>query len=418
MNTEEALNAAGLRLLERLEVLKGISDSGKQLDRILFSRSGAVAAGRIQTWMEEAGLDVRKDALTNVHGLVSRSPAGTDAPRIHLGSHYDTVLNAGAYDGALGVLIAIAVAEIIVSAKLPLQHNLSVLAFSDEEGVRFNTTFLGSAFLSGQFESAWLGKTDPDGKSLADWLIEGGTDPEDLYSATPIIRPCDCFLETHIEQGPILEATGCGLGVFTSIAAQIRGEIELTGEAGHAGTTPARLRCDALTAAARMVLAVETLCRGDEQMRATVGRLAVHPNAPNVIPGRVRFTVDMRFPDATRLDKQRDALLAELESIAKEPGVGFSYREIHRAKEATMDPRITDALLRSCTRIQGQTPLLLSGAGHDCMKIAQVCPAGLLAVRCRGGISHHPDEFASPDDCLLALRAMLEAVIDLDQSMQ
>ena len=418
MTREEAVEAASGRLLKRLAALKGISARGEWLERTLFSPAAEEAANQIRRWMKEAGMDVRYDALTNVIGLSVNEKADPEAPRIHVGSHYDTVINAGAYDGALGVLVAIGVVEAIRDAGLPLRHNLGALAFCDEEGVRFQTTFLGSAYLSGQFEKTWLDKADERGKTLGEWLVERAESVDELLAAEPVIRSRDYFLEAHIEQGPVLEAAGNGLGVFTRIAAQMRAEVELVGRAGHAGTTPARLRRDPLPAAGSMVRAVQALCRSDERMRATVGRFEVSPNASNVIPGRVRFTVDLRFPDAHGLRSRRDGLVGGLEAIADRSGLEFHYREVHWADDVSLDERATEALAEACAQAEGKEALrTCSGAGHDSMMVARACPTGMLAVRCREGLSHHPDEFVAEADCRLALKAMVEAVLQVDRKL-
>ena len=415
---ESATVSAGARLIERLAVMRRISQRNDCIERILFSSAAEEAAYKIKSWMNAAGMDTIYDPLTNVYGQIAFSKEGPEAPRIHLGSHYDTVVNAGAFDGILGVLIGIAVVEAIVESKEPFNHNLSVLAFCDEEGVRFNTTFLGSAYLSGQFDEAWLHKEDDYGKTLGEWLVDRAESIDIILSAhqSPYIRPQDLFLETHIEQGPILETSNRALGVFTRIAAQLRSEIILTGCAGHAGTIPASLRKDPLPAASEMVLAVNALCRSDERIRATVGQLEVFPNASNVIPGQVKFSIDMRHPDIKGLEQAHDKLTKETQSIAKRSQLQFEYKLVHKAKDAQLDEKLTDALADSCEVLQGSSMRMFSGAGHDSMKLAQVCPVSMLAVRCKDGLSHHPDEFASNADCLLAFKAMLRTVLMIDKN--
>jgi len=414
---EQAIQSAGARMIERLESLRGVSQNKEWLERILFSSAAETAAQRLRGWMESAGMQVKYDELTNVCGLLTVSEAGADAPRIHIGSHYDTVINAGAYDGALGVVMAIAVAEVVAGAGLPFRHNLSALAFCDEEGVRFNTTFLGSAYLSGQFEQEWLVKEDESGKTLGEWLVDRSESIDAVLHAKPFIRAEDFFLEAHIEQGPVLESTDRALGVFTRIAAQMRAEVTLTGCAGHAGTTPAGLRRDPLPVASAMIIEVAQLCKSDERIRATVGHVEVSPNASNVIPGCVKFSIDLRHPDAAGLDRAHDTLRTTIEAIAKRSDVAFHYQIVHQAADTQMDAALTNLLVAACEGLQESASSMFSGAGHDSMKIANVCPVGLLAVRCREGLSHHPDEFASVADCLLAFRAMVSAVYQLDRTM-
>ncbi|MGJ8640218.1 MAG: M20 family metallo-hydrolase [Opitutaceae bacterium] len=416
---EIAMDSAGARLIQRLGIMRRISQKNEWLERILFSSAAEEAAYQLKVWMEGAGMEVEYDALTNVYGQLPLSPDGPDAPRIHIGSHYDTVVNAGAFDGILGVLIGIAVAETIAESTVRFSHNLSVLALCDEEGVRFNTTFLGSAFLSGQFEEAWLHKEDDFGKTLGEWLVDRAEPIDAILNAykTPYIRSEDFFLEAHIEQGPVLESSNKGIGVFTRIAAQLRSEVILTGCAGHAGTTPARLRKDPLPVASEMVLAVNELCRSDERIRATVGYLEVSPNASNVIPGKVKFSVDLRHPNAQGLEGAHERLTEEIYEIAKRSGLEFHYKVVHEAEDVALDPELTDLLASSCEELQGSAIRMFSGAGHDSMKVAQVCPAAMLAVRCRAGLSHHPDEHASDADCLLAFEAMLNAILKIDKKV-
>jgi allantoate deiminase len=368
--------------------------------------------------MEAAGMEVREDGLTNLSGILRAKESKVERPRIHVGSHYDTVVNAGAFDGTLGVLIGLAVAEALKDANYPLGHDVFTHAFCDEEGVRFQTTFLGSAALSGQFDRAWLGVADSAGKSLGDWLKDRGVEVEALLSAEPLIRPQDRFLEAHIEQGPVLESMDLPLGVFGRIAAQMRAEVRLRGAAGHAGTTPARLRSDPLPVACAMVEEVAALCRSDESVRATVGSFHVSPNAPNVIPGEVRFSIDLRRPRLSELEASKERLFQALREIHETRGGGrleLSIQELHQAADVRCDPGLTRILCEQSEKHQGKAVELFSGAGHDSMKIAAVCPVGLLAVRCRDGLSHHPDEFSSAEDCIAAMRTMLDTVVQIDR---
>lgn len=416
---ERATQTAGMRLIERLGIMRRISQRNDCIERILFSPAAEEAAYKIRGWMDAAGMKTDYDPLTNVYGQMVFSKLGSQGPRIHIGSHYDTVVDAGAYDGILGVLLGIAVVEAIVESKQTINHNLSVVAFCDEEGVRFNTTFLGSAFMSGQFNSAWLHKEDEYGKSLGEWLVDRAESIEDVINAHkyPYIRPKDFYLEAHIEQGPILDTSDCGIGVFTSIAAQLRSEIILTGCAGHAGTIPARLRKDPLPVASEMVLAVSALCHSDEKVRATIGQLEVLPNASNVIPGQVKFTIDVRYPEFSGLKIAHNNLKEKIENIASRSNIDLEYRLVHQAQDAHLDEKLTDILAFNCEELIGKSMRMFSGAGHDSMKLAKVCPTGMLAVRCKDGLSHHPDEFASEADCILAFRTMLSSVLQIDKSL-
>jgi len=412
MMLERAINEAGKRLSRRLVALAGVSDHPKRLERRLFSPAWEEAGQRLGAWMEEAGLSAWQDALGNVCG----AREGSLPNSLYVGSHFDTVVDAGAYDGALGVLLGIAVAECLRDAGWPLRLGFGALAFSDEEGVRFRSAFLGSAYFAGRFDPAWLDLADEDGRPLRQWLEGRGAALEQTRETTAAIRADDLFIEPHIEQGPVLEAEGKALGVFTGIAAQRRIEVEVTGKAAHAGTTPVALRRDALAGAAAMILAVEEAgAHEDRQTRATVGRISVEPGASNVIPARVRFSIDLREPETALLRATWRTLEKRLRSLARSRRLEVSAQALQETAEAVCDPGVIEALAAACIKRQGAAPRLVSGAGHDCMQLARVCRAGMLATRCRGGLSHHPDEHASAEDCQAALRALVDAALELDR---
>jgi allantoate deiminase len=332
------------------------------------------------------------------------------APALMLGSHIDTVRDAGRYDGNYGALAALAVVETLAERGERLDHAIEIVAFGDEEGVRFRTTLTGSRALAGTYPEDALDQRDSSGVSMREALKAFGGDPERAGS----IRRTGvaAFVEAHIEQGPILEAEGLPLGIVTAINGATRLEVGVDGVAGHAGATPMRLRRDALTAAAEMALAIEARARGEADLVATVGRFDVWPDATNVIPGHVQFSIDIRSPD----DARRAAALADLEAritaIAASRGVRVSIAKPHDANAFACDPSII-ADLRQAVEAIGVPPRLLpSGAGHDSMVMGKLCRAGMLFVRCKGGVSHNPLESITLEDCALGLAALTRFVRD------
>ncbi len=411
----EAFEGAAVRIQSRIEELRQLSEREEWLERKVFSPAANQAAERIGEWMRAAGMATFEDPFSNVVGLYPGGGLSAESRRIHLGSHYDTVINAGSYDGVLGILVGLGVVELHRELGLQPGHPLSVIAFCDEEGVRFQSTFLGSAFLSGQFDPNLLYLTDAEGKTLETWLRERGGSPEDLLTADPWIRAKDVYLEVHIEQGPVLEAEGEAIGVFDGIAAQARYRVSLRGEAGHAGTTPRSLRKDALSGAAAMILAVENLFEVDARVMATVGKIEVLPGASNVIPGEVVFSLDLRHPETERRDQLLETLKSQLEAIAQERGLNLAVNCIHKVDAVPCDEAIVEILTEAVAESGGRGLRMFSGAGHDAMKVAGVCPVGMVPVRCLKGLSHHPEEFASAEDCAAALRALFLAVRKIDE---
>ncbi|MDX6750104.1 allantoate amidohydrolase (plasmid) [Geminicoccaceae bacterium 1502E] len=396
------------RISRRLEALAAISDEPGRLTRLYLSPAHALAMRQVRAWMEEAGMKTRVDAVGNVVGRYEGSALG--APCIMLGSHIDTVVDAGRFDGTLGVLAGIEVVDALRRAGELLPVAVEVIAFGDEEGVRFPTTLTGSRAVAGTLDPGVLDVRDGDGTSVRDALLAVGAEPEALAACARGRGEVAAYLEAHIEQGPVLEAEDLPVGVVTAINGAARLRVEVTGEAGHAGTVPMGLRRDALAAAAEMVLAVEALARETPDMVATVGRLEALPGAVNVIPGGARFTIDLRSPE----DAVRRAALAQLDTslreIAARRGAGVALELFHETPAVRCDAFLVDALSRACAA-SGTTPRLLpSGAGHDAMAMAATCPVGMLFVRCRGGISHNPAEWAEPADMDRAVAVLLHAV--------
>ena len=396
----------GARVLALADALARHSDEPGRLTRLYLSPAHCAAARTVHDMMETAGLAARIDAAGNVVGRWG--PAG--APALILGSHIDTVVDAGRYDGNLGVLCSLLAAENLVRRGASLPFALEVVAFGDEENVRFPTALSTANALAGRYDPAWLDGRDGDGVRLADALAAFGGDPAGIPALAR--RPDDVFgyLEVHIEQGPVLEARDAPLGVVTAIAGITRARARVTGVAGHAGTVPMDLRRDAVAAVAEMTLAIERLARERPGTVATVGRVEVRPGAVNVIAGAVDFTIDARAP----ADPARRALVAAVteacEAIAGRRGVGLGIEPVMDLPATPMDPRLMAALETGAGTLGLDPPALPSGAGHDASAMATIGPAAMLFVRCRGGVSHNPAESITAADADLAVRTLIGAI--------
>jgi allantoate deiminase len=355
-------------VIERCAHLGQISEE----DGLLVRRYGTEAMRRanelVAAWMQEAGLSTHEDAVGNLIGRRG------DGPALMLGSHLDTVRDAGRYDGPLGVLVAIAAAERV------RDRPLEVAGFADEEGLRFGTVFLGSAAVAGRFDPAWRELRDGDGVALGD-LLRG-----DPASAARTVR---AYAEVHIEQGPVLERLDEPVGVVTAIKGQTHADVVFIGEAGHAAV-PMDGRRDALAGAAEWVLAVEGT--------GTVGRLTLEPGGRNVIPARAAMTLDVRDADDGRRRQAVTALHARAREIAARRGLDVEWTDTGDIPAVPMDERLGEAW--------GVAPRLPSGAGHDAAMMASIAPATMLFVRCRGGISHNPAESVEEADVAIAIDAL------------
>ncbi len=400
--------AAGARLMARLDAFAAFTDEPGRLTRLFLSEAHRRAAAAFIAWCGEAGLAARIDPAGNVVARYEGKREG--APTLMLGSHIDTVRDAGRYDGNYGALASLAVVAKLSEARERLDHAVEIVAFGDEEGVRFRSTLSGSRALAGAYLEDALDQRDVAGVAMRDALKAFGGDPDKASSIRA--NHVACFVETHIEQGPVLEAEGLPLGVVTAINGATRLEVGVDGIAGHAGATPMNLRRDALTAAAEMALAIEARARRETDLVATIGRLEVWPGATNVIPGHVQFAIDVRAPD----DERRAAALADIKAridgIADARGVGATVAKTHEANAFVCDPRVVAGLTRAVDQLGVQPRLLPSGAGHDTMVMGALCPAGMLFVRCKGGISHNPLESITVGDCAYGLAALARFVRD------
>jgi allantoate deiminase len=404
----EADLAAGARLMARLDAFAAYTDEPGRLTRLFLSDAHRRAAAAFIGWCGEAGLAARIDPAGNVVARYEGKREG--APALMLGSHIDTVRDAGRYDGTYGALAALAVVEALSARGERLDHAIEIVAFGDEEGVRFRTTLTGSRALAGAYLEEALDQRDTRGVAMRDALQAFGGDPDKAGSIRA--NSVAAFVEAHIEQGPVLEAEGLPLGVVTAINGATRLEVGVDGMAGHAGATPMSLRRDALTAAAEMTLAIEARARRETDLVATVGRLEVWPGATNVIPGHVQFSIDLRAPDDERRSVALADIMARIDAIAAARGVRASSAKTHDAKAFVCDPRIVAGIARAVEQLGVPPRLLSSGAGHDTMVMGGLCPAGMLFVRCKAGISHNPLESITVEDCAFGLAALIRFARD------
>lgn len=403
------IEALGRRAASMIEELGAISSSPDHLTRLFLTPEHRRAADLVASWMREGGLKVSEDALGTVRG--HWWPSGERAPRLLLGSHIDTVENAGKYDGCMGVVLAVLAIEAAAKAGLTPAYGIDVLAFGDEEGSRFPTTLSASSAVAGIFAPSVLAAQDADGVSFEDALRAYGKDPADIPGAAYDPNRVIAYVEAHIEQGPVLEVENQPLGVVSAIAGASRLSVTVTGVAGHAGTVPMRLRHDALLGAAEMALALERIAKADRDgMVATVGRVHVDPGAVNVIPARVVFTIDLRSgSDASR----RDALTRferEAHRIAELRGLGVVISAFHEVATVPCYRDLQVRLSNAVAALGHSAPVMPSGAGHDGQAISKLCPVGMLFVRCRGGVSHNPAEYTSPTDMGLAAAALVRFI--------
>jgi allantoate deiminase len=412
MMTADEADRAAQRVMVRCDALATISETPGQLTRVYLSPEHMRANALVAQWMEEAGMLTWQDAVGNICGRYEA--AGEGAPAVLLGSHLDTVRNAGRYDGMLGVLTAIEVVDSLHRQGLHGEQAVEIIGFADEEGTRFNITLLGSRGLTGTWPAGWLECQDAQGVSVAQAMVNVGLDPSRILMAERATEEFSAYLELHIEQGPVLEQADVPLGVVTAINGARRLTCCFTGEAGHAGTVPMAHRHDALTAAAQWIAFVEQKTResGPDQV-ATVGTLQCEPGAVNVIPGAVTLTLDIRSPDDDRREMLLNALLDEAERIAAQRGLSFSHDVFYTIAATPCDARLREVLAGAVSEVQGRALWLPSGAGHDAIAVAERWPSAMLFVRCDRGVSHHPAERVQLEDVAKALQAYSAAVSKL-----
>tara|TARA_A200000159_G_scaffold162320_1_gene185985 strand:+ start:12077 stop:13312 length:1236 start_codon:yes stop_codon:yes gene_type:complete len=402
------------QVMARCEILGTLSQNPNCLDRRYLSEQHRLANQLASGWMIEAGMTTWQDAVGNIWGRYTSTVP--NAPRLILGSHLDTVPNGGKYDGMLGVVAAISMVAMFDGLQRKFPFNIDIVGFCDEEGTRFGTTLLGSRALTGNWQESWRHLKDENGMSLAEAMEQFGLHFDEVSSAS--ISPTDIlgYLELHIEQGPVLEQENLPVGVVSAIAGAKRFTITIEGMAGHAGTVPMSMRYDALAASAEMILEVERTSHQRPGVVATVGKIDNMPNGVNVISGKTRFSLDVRSED----DALRDAALAEIMQqfgeIGAKRNVKLNVEQTHAAPAVQCDEDLKQALVRGVELSDIKPRILASGAGHDAMAMADICPVAMLFTRCKGGISHHPGESIKESDVEASLSVLFKSIENLQHA--
>lgn len=418
--------AAARRVMARCDELARVTATPGTVERVYLSPEHARVNRLAAEWMREIGMRTRQDAAGNQVGRLDPivgDRLDPDAPALLIGSHLDTVLDAGRYDGIVGVLMGLEVARLLRTPLgdgrfgVALPFALEVVAFSDEEGTRFGKALLGSSAVAGLWNEEWWGLTDADGTSLRRAFLEFGLDPARIRESAR--RPDELvgYLEAHIEQGPELDRRGESLAVVSSIASARRFQLVVEGEARHAGGTPYDMRRDALLGASEAALAVERICREEHHIIGTVGQLEAFPGAVNVVPGEARFSLDLRGEfDETR-DHVWDEISRELDAIMGRRGLRWQSREVHSAAAVMCAPLLQDVVREgigaTCAPGSDDPASIFSRAGHDAMSIGAITDVGMLFLRNPDGISHHRDESVSASDVSLGIRALAESTLHL-----
>jgi allantoate deiminase len=391
------------KILERINALAAISEDADGVTRTFGTPAFLAGSALVKSWMEAAGLATRTDNIGNVRGRLVSARLG--AKTFVIASHIDTVVNAGKFDGPLGVLLGLDLLEQLAQQQAELPFHVELIAFSDEEGCRFHTTYLGSKVVGDFFEPDLLQKQDAAGINLATALANMGGDAQQL--AHDAISPADWlgYFEVHIEQGPVLYERNIPVALVTAIAGQQRVELVFKGMAGHAGTVPMNMRQDALCCAAEVVLAVEQFgLAHQETLVATVGKLDIRHAASNVIPGEVVCSLDLRSADDARLTWASHTLRENIEAIAQQRDIMLGWNLIQQTAPVTCDAALNIHLARAIADSGYPVVPLVSGAGHDAVPISKVAPATMLFVRCFKGISHNPLENVELPDLAAALQ--------------
>ncbi|WP_291561368.1 allantoate amidohydrolase [Bradyrhizobium sp.] len=412
MNAETAGRqtlSLGGEIVGRINRLGTISETPEHLARIFLTAEHRAAAELILSWMREAGMRAHLDAIGNVCGRYEGERPGM--PCLMLGSHYDTVRDAGKWDGPLGLITAISCVADLHKRGRRLAFAIEVIGFADEEGVRFASTLLGSRAVAGTFNESVLASKDSAGMSMRDALIQFGLDPDHIGAAARIRSELLAYIELHIEQGPVLEAQNLPVGLVSAISGATRLAAKLTGMAGHAGTVPMALRRDALAGAAECICKIEEVCRTDDGgLVGTVGYIHAMPGATNVIPGQVHFTIDLRAPTDTHRKRAVTDIVRHIEAIAKRRKLPLQLDVTHENRTVPCAPWLK-AQVAAAVAAEGYPVFELpSGAGHDGMAMVDIADVGMLFVRCRGGISHHPDEHVELADADAGARVLLRLI--------
>ena len=402
----------GERLWRRLSELAEIGQSGSGgVTRLSYSDEERSAKDLVASFMEEAGLAVREDAVGNLFGR--REGNDPDAPAVLVGSHVDSVYNGGDFDGPLGVLAGIEVVQAMEEEGVRTDRPVEVVAFTDEEGARFSFGMIGSRALAGHLSPGDLEHQDGDGLSVAQAMRDYGLDPEHVEDARRGQDSLAAYLELHIEQGRVLEAEDLPAGIVTGIAGPVWLRFSLRGESGHAGATPMDRRHDALVAAAEIVGAVDEEASFTSSAVGTVGQIEAKPGGINIIPGRVDFSVDLRDIEVAVRDGVEGRIRERAEEVCARRGVELEIEELQRLDPAPCSEEVRTVISEACEEVGIRPHSLPSGAGHDGMHLASLCPMGMIFVRSKDGVSHNPEERSSKEDCEAGCNVLYRSVLGL-----
>jgi allantoate deiminase len=396
------------RIITRCREIAACTEVPGEITRLFLTPPMHEVHELLRDWMETLGMTVSVDPIGNLRGFWPGLCPGST--RLLIGSHLDTVPNAGAFDGILGVVLGVAIVEELKGQLLPFA--IEVIGFSEEEGVRFSKPFLGSLALIGKLDAEILARTDRSGISVRQAIQAYGLDPQQLPAAA-LAKGTFAYLEVHIEQGPVLESEDASLGIVEALVGQSRMELIFTGQANHAGTTPMHLRHDAIAAAAEWIVAVEDYASSQNGLVATVGKMEAAPGAGNVIAGRVTASLDVRHADDGAREASVLAILKLAETAAARRGVHLTSGKQLEQPAVPLDPHLTTLLNKAAIQAGFPTRRMTSGAGHDAMILAPIVPSAMLFLRSPGGLSHHPDETVLPHDVEAALATAMEFLAQL-----
>jgi hydantoinase/carbamoylase family amidase len=391
------------KIIQRINELAFISEDKSCVTRTYGTHAFIDGRNKVEQWMKDAGLDIGIDNIGNIRGkLLSKN---ADAKTFVIASHIDTIINAGKFDGPLGVLMGLDILEHIIQSKTKLPFHIELIGFCDEEGCRFHTTYLGSKALAGSFDKTILDVKDAQGISLEEVIKENGGNVNELSKDAIAKKDWLGYFEIHIEQGPVLYERNIPVGIVTAIAGQRRIELTFKGEAGHAGTVPMNMRKDALACAAEFIAGTERFAGADKShIVATIGKLQITNPASNVIPGEVTCSLDIRSADETILLSAYNTIKKMAEDICGRRNIAIGWKLIQQTKPVICDKKMGKLLKQSIHESGFETVELVSGAGHDAVPVSEVAPVTMLFVRCFRGISHNPMEDVELKDIAAAIK--------------
>lgn len=402
------------RLWNRIDELASIGKNEKgAITRFSFTKEDRAAKDLVSMYMKEAGMSVREDEIGNLIGLYEGNVPG--APVIIIGSHVDTVKNGGKFDGALGVLAGIEVVQTLFERGEKLDHPIEVIAFTDEEGSRFNFGMIGSKAMTGKLSQEDLQMRDVEGTTIEKAMQHAGYQSTKLSDVQRDPSSITCYLELHIEQGKVLEKSNLPVGIVSGIAGPLWMKFQLVGEAGHAGATPMHMRKDPMTAFGTIVTEVEKIARTYEDTVATVGIVEVKPGGVNIIPGEVLFTIDLRSIDLSTRNKAEEEITEMIEKKSKTFQLLYKKEILQNVEPVLCAKEVQEVMSEKIQQHGYETITLPSGAGHDAMQFKDICPVGMVFVRSKDGISHHYAEFSSKEDCHSGTQILYETVLELNK---